>query len=200
MCHVIATSVRSSGFWWANCWSALHSHVRSDITFGSLVAFFVKAFLWFADKKVLLRFWRHLLPFPFPCSVRERSLRSLQPRQSSDTTCIDLGWGSMVNQWEFLHWLSLFLYRHHLPWSPFVQPILSSRMTDTLLSLRWAYSLQIVSPGGPWHHVLCTYVCIWPCMHMCTFLVARCFAACQGPRILLIRPDTTPEAPYATPY
>ena len=42
MCHVIATSVRSSGFRWANCSSALHSHVRRDIAFGSLVTFFRK--------------------------------------------------------------------------------------------------------------------------------------------------------------
>lgn len=44
MCHVIATHVRSSGFWWASCWSALPSRVRSAIPFGSRVTFFVKSF------------------------------------------------------------------------------------------------------------------------------------------------------------
>lgn len=44
MCHVIATRVRSSGFWWASCWSALHSHVRRAIPSGSRVTVFVKSF------------------------------------------------------------------------------------------------------------------------------------------------------------
>lgn len=44
MCHVIATRVRSSGFWWASCWSALPSRVKSAIPFGSRATFFVKSF------------------------------------------------------------------------------------------------------------------------------------------------------------
>lgn len=77
---------------------------------------FVKAFLWFADKKVLLRLWRHLFPLPFPYAVQE-------PSQSLAKQIFrhKLQWSGMKINGKSMRIPSLaspFLYRHHLLWFP----------------------------------------------------------------------------------
>lgn len=83
----------------ASCWSALHSHVRSDITFGSLVTF---SFFLFRKKLFSPVCWQNgaleiltasttpTLPFSQLC---KRWWGGVVPSQCSDTSCIDPGWG-----------------------------------------------------------------------------------------------------------
>lgn len=94
LCHVIATRVRSSGFWWASCWSAPHSHVRSVIPFGSHVTFFVKSFSLICRQKGAPGILTRSAP-ALPPPVMEESLPSYA--KSSDTSCIDQRWAE--NQW-----------------------------------------------------------------------------------------------------
>lgn len=100
----------------------------------------------------------------FPPLLGRGGLHSLQPSKSSNTSCIDPGWESMVNQWAFLHWPPFFRYRHNLPWSP--------------LALSQSYRLNEFSRQYPEYPV---YVCIWPFTHMCRFLVAHCSQCVRGP-------------------
>lgn len=56
-----------AGFWWAKRWSALHSHVRSAIAFGSRVTSFAKkpSSPVCRQKGTLNNFSQHSVPFPF---------------------------------------------------------------------------------------------------------------------------------------
>ncbi len=168
MCHVIATSVRSSGFWWANCWSALASHVRSDIRFGSRVMFFVKAFPWFADKKSAFEILTTFSPITFfPALLGRGALTVYSPAKTSDTICIDLGWGSMANQWDFLHWLSLFLCRRPLSWSP--EAFSQFCPSDWLKLFSKQREMSLFSTDY-------IFICRWPFTHM----VSRCLKCIKG--------------------
>lgn len=99
MCHVIATRVRSSGFWWASCGSALHSHVRSAITFGSHVTFFVKSFSLICQQKGAPGIPTAFTP-ALPPPVGEESQPSCA--KSSDMICIDQGWAENLSGINFL--------------------------------------------------------------------------------------------------
>lgn len=160
MCHVIATRVRSSGFWWASRWSALPSHVRSAIPFGSRVTFFVKSFsivCWQNCAPGSPTTFTPVLPPPWGKKAFPVTLKS------PDTSWSGIGGKSM---------------RHKLPWSLYE--------LGQLFLAKTFFSLTLASCP--------TYVFSCTCVN---FFGGRAQTPmCQG--ALLIRPDTTPEASYAT--
>lgn len=83
------------------------------------------------------------------------------------------------------------------------EPIISSTVANALLkAMLWDYLiLYRLFLYRDLSTILSVHMCMHMIVHVCV-LVSGCmlFAVCQGPRILLIRPDTRPEAPYALHY